>query len=184
MSNLLNNFLRGLLLLVPMAAAIYVVVYLYNFLDNLIPVVKNIPGLSFVLVVLFITMVGSFARRYNTGMINWFENIIKDIPLLNLVYSSIKDLMTSFMGEKKKFNKPVLVKVESSLYKPGFVTMYWYPFRESKTSLIVMRFLQKGLLDFHKLKNGKIISFYLGLILVGARRELRHLRFLSLVFSN
>ena len=50
-------------------------------------------------------MVGSFARRYNTGMINWFENIIKDIPLLNLVYSSIKDLMTSFMGEKKKFNK-------------------------------------------------------------------------------
>ena len=122
MSNLLNNFLRGLLLLVPMAAAIYVVVYLYNFLDNLIPIVKNIPGLSFVLVVLFITMVGSFARRYNTGMINWFENIIKDIPLLNLVYSSIKDLMTYFMGEKKKFNKPVLVKVESSLYKPGFVT--------------------------------------------------------------
>ena len=122
MSNLLNNFLRGLLLLVPMAAAIYVVVYLYNFLDNLIPVVKNIPGLSFVLVVLFITMVGSFARRYNTGMINWFENVIKDIPLLNLVYSSIKDLMTSFMGEKKKFNKPVLVKDESSLYKPGFVT--------------------------------------------------------------
>ena len=26
------------------------------------------------------------------------------------------------MGEKKKFNKPVLVKVEASLYKPGFVT--------------------------------------------------------------
>jgi len=122
MGNLLNNFLRGLLLLVPMAAAIYVVWYLYNFLDNLIPIVKNIPGLSFVLVVLLITMVGSFARRYNTGMINWFENIIKDIPLLNLVYSSIKDLMTSFMGEKKKFNKPVLVKVESNLYKPGFVT--------------------------------------------------------------
>ena len=37
MSYLLKNFLRGLLLLVPMAAAIYVVVYLYNFLDNLIP---------------------------------------------------------------------------------------------------------------------------------------------------
>ena len=114
--------MRGLLLLVPMAAAIYVVWYLYNFLDSLIPIVKNIPGLSFVLVVLLITMVGSFARRYNTGMINWFENLIKDIPLLNLVYSSIKDLMTSFMGEKKKFNKPVLVKVESSLFKPGFVT--------------------------------------------------------------
>ena len=44
MRNLLNNFLRGLLLIVPMAAAIYVVWYLYNFLDSLIPVAENIPG--------------------------------------------------------------------------------------------------------------------------------------------
>ncbi len=122
MRNLINNFLRGLLLVVPMAAAIYVVWYLYNFLDSLIPVAKNIPGLSFILVVLLITIAGSYAKRYNTGLINWFENFIKDVPLLNLIYSSIKDLMTSFMGEKKKFNKPVLVKVEASLYKPGFVT--------------------------------------------------------------
>ena len=122
MRNLINNFLRGLLLVVPMAAAIYVVWYLYNFLDSLIPVAKNIPGLSFILVVLLITIAGSYAKRYNTGLVNRFENFIKDVPLLNLIYSSIKDLMTSFMGEKKKFNKPVLVKVEASLYKPGFVT--------------------------------------------------------------
>ena len=122
MRNLINNFLRGLLLVVPMAAAIYVVWYLYNFLDSLIPVAKNIPGLSFILVVLLITIAGSYAKRYNTGLVNWFENFIKDVPLLNLIYSSIKDLMTSFMGEKKKFNKPVLVKVEASLYKQGFVT--------------------------------------------------------------
>ena len=122
MRNLINNFLRGLLLVVPMAAAIYVVWYLYNFLDSLIRVAKNIPGLSFILVVLLITIAGSYAKRYNTGLVNWFENFIKDVPLLNLIYSSIKDLMTSFMGEKKKFNKPVLVKVEASLYKPGFVT--------------------------------------------------------------
>ena len=122
MRNLINNFLRGLLLVVPMAAAIYVVWYLYNFLDSLIPVAKNIPGLSFILVVLLITIAGSYAKRYNTGLVNWFENFIKDVPLFNLIYSSIKDLMTSFMGEKKKFNKPVLVKVEASLYKPGFVT--------------------------------------------------------------
>ena len=122
MRNFINNFLRGLLLIVPMAAAIYVVYYLYNFLDNLIPIAKNIPGLSFFLVIILITIAGSYAKRYNTGLVNWFENFIKDIPLLNLIYSSIKDLMTSFVGEKKKFNKPVLVKVETNLFKPGFVT--------------------------------------------------------------
>ena len=56
MRNLLNNFLRGLLLIVPMAAAIYVVWYLYNFLDSLIPVAENIPGLSFIIVLSIITI--------------------------------------------------------------------------------------------------------------------------------
>ena len=120
MSNLINNFLRGLLLLVPIAAAIYVVVTIYKTLDSLIDF--GVPGLSFLLVVLLITITGSYAKRYNTGLLIWFENFIKDVPLLSLIYSSIKDLMTSFVGEEKKFNKPVLVKVESNLYKPGFVT--------------------------------------------------------------
>ena len=122
MRNLLNNFLRGLLLIVPMAAAIYVVWYLYNFLDSLIPIAENIPGLSFIIVLSLITIVGSFAKKYNTGLIFWFEDIVKKVPLLNLIYSSIKDLMNSFMGDKKKFNKPVIVKVDSNLFKPGFVT--------------------------------------------------------------
>ena len=120
MRNFLNNFLRGLLLLVPMAAAMYVVYYIYTMLDSLIDF--GIPGLSFVIVILLITFVGSFTRKYNTGLFIWFEDLVNKVPLLSLIYSSIKDLMNSFVGEKKKFNKPVLVKVENNLYKPGFVT--------------------------------------------------------------
>ena len=70
-----------------MAAAIYVVWYLYNFLDSLIPIAKNIPGLSFVIVIVTITIIGSFTKKYNTGLINWFEELVKKVPLLNLVYS-------------------------------------------------------------------------------------------------
>ena len=120
MRNFLNNFLRGLLLLVPMAAAMYVVYYIYTMLDSLIDF--GIPGLSFVIVILLITFVGFFTRKYNTGIFIWFEDLVNKVPLLSLIYSSIKDLMNSFVGEKKKFNKPVLVKVENNLYKPGFVT--------------------------------------------------------------
>ena len=122
MGNLLNNFLRGLLLIVPMAGAIYVVWYLYSFLDNIIPFPKGIPGLSFITVIIIITIFGSIAKKYNYGIVSWFESLIKNITLLNLIYSSIKDLMSSFMGEEKKFNKPVLVKLENEIYKPGFVT--------------------------------------------------------------
>ena len=120
MRNFLNNFLRGLLLLVPMAAAMYVVYYIYTMLDSLIDF--GIPGLSFVIVILLITFVGFFTRKYNTGLFIWFEDLVNKVPLLSLIYSSIKDLMNSFVGDKKKFNKPVLVKVENNLYKPGFVT--------------------------------------------------------------
>ena len=120
MRNFLNNFLRGLLLLVPMAAAMYVVYYIYTMLDSLIDF--GIPGLSFVIVILLITFVGFFTRKYNTGIFIWFEDLVSKVPLLSLIYSSIKDLMNSFVGDKKKFNKPVLVKVENNLYKPGFVT--------------------------------------------------------------
>ena len=120
MRNCLNNFLRGLLLLVPMAAAMYVVYYIYTMLDSLIDF--GIPGLSFVIVILLITFVGFFTRKYNTGLFIWFEDLVNKVPLLSLIYSSIKDLMNSFVGDKKKFNKPVLVKVENNLYKPGFVT--------------------------------------------------------------
>ena len=123
MSNLFNHFLRGLLLLVPMAGAIYVVWYLYDFLDNLIEIpFLNYPGVSFVAVIIFITLFGSVARRYNTGIVDLFEGLIANIPLLNLIYSSIKDLMSSFMGDEKKFNKPVLVKMDGGIYKPGFIT--------------------------------------------------------------
>ena len=120
MRNFLNNFLRGLLLLVPMAAAMYVVYYIYTMLDSLIDF--GIPGLSFGIVILLITFVGFFTRKYNTGLFIWFEDLVNKVPLLSLIYSSIKDLMNSFVGDKKKFNKPVLVKVENNLYKPGFVT--------------------------------------------------------------
>jgi uncharacterized membrane protein len=41
-----------------------------------------------------------------------------------LIYSSVKDLISAFVGEKKKFNKPVLVTInkENQLHRIGFIT--------------------------------------------------------------
>ena len=38
------------------------------------------------------------------------------------IYSSVQDLMSSLVGTKKKFDKPVLVRMNNNLLKPGFVT--------------------------------------------------------------
>jgi uncharacterized membrane protein len=46
------------------------------------------------------------------------------IPLVKLIYSAIKDLLNAFVGEKKKFNRPVLIEInkENKLYQIGFIT--------------------------------------------------------------
>jgi uncharacterized membrane protein len=52
------------------------------------------------------------------------EKIIAKVPLLGTIYTSTKDLMSAFVGDKRKFNQPVLVKVndEETLERIGFVT--------------------------------------------------------------
>jgi len=52
------------------------------------------------------------------------DKIMQSAPLVKVIYSSIKDLLSAFVGKEKKFNKPVLVKVNmiSNLEKMGFLT--------------------------------------------------------------
>jgi uncharacterized membrane protein len=53
-----------------------------------------------------------------------FEGLIERTPLLKLIYSSVKDLIEAFVGEKKSFTKPVLVTMNNNppIQRIGFVT--------------------------------------------------------------
>jgi len=55
---------------------------------------------------------------------DWFDHLVNRIPFVKLIYSSIKDLLGAFVGDKKKFDKPVLVTInkENQLYRIGFIT--------------------------------------------------------------
>lgn len=117
----LAYFFRGLLFLTPLAVTVYIIYQLFLFLDNLIPV--PIPGIGIMMVLALITFVGYLASLFFTKpLFDWFERGVFKIPFVNLVYTSIKDLMGAFVGEKKKFSSPVLVEVTDSLYRAGFVT--------------------------------------------------------------
>ena len=51
-----------------------------------------------------------------------FNKILEKVPLLKIVYSSVKDLLSAFVGKKKRFTKPVLVKMEGEVERIGFIT--------------------------------------------------------------
>lgn len=118
---LLTYFFRGILFVIPLALTIYIIILTINFLDGIIPI--PIPGLGILIMLGFITFVGYLAGLFITKpLFEIFEKWIFKIPLINIVYTSIKDLMSAFVGDKKKFNIPVIVKLSEGMSRLGFIT--------------------------------------------------------------
>jgi uncharacterized membrane protein len=122
-SRTVGFFLRGLLFVSPIFITVYAIYAIIRFFDGLIPGLY--PGVSVLLVIVGITVVGYLS--YNI-LIQWLLNLIEGIvlktPGLKFIYSSIKDLLSALVGNKKSFNQPVMVLMsrESNIYKLGFIT--------------------------------------------------------------
>lgn len=132
---LLNYIIRGLLVVLPIALSIFIVVWAVRTVDGWLNVSnilgvdpktganRDIPGLGLVLVLSIIMLAGVFVTNFVTEpMFNWFRRMMNRLPLINFIYSSIKDLTEAFVGDEKKFNHPVLVEAEGGLKKIGFLT--------------------------------------------------------------
>ncbi|WP_410222382.1 DUF502 domain-containing protein [Pedobacter sp.] len=132
---ILNYLIRGLLVVVPIALSIFIVVWAVTTVDSWLNInnilgvdpktgmSRNIPGLGLALVIALILIAGVFVTNFVTApMYNWFQRMLNRLPLINFIYSSIKDLTEAFVGDEKKFNHPVLVEVEEGLKRIGFLT--------------------------------------------------------------
>lgn len=118
---ILGYFLRGLLFVVPFTLTFYIILLAVQFLDNIIPI--DIPGLGIVFMFLIVTAVGYMTSIFITRSIfEELEKIVFKIPLVNILYTSIKDLMSAFVGDKKKFNTPIVVKLSDNMSRLGFMT--------------------------------------------------------------
>lgn len=85
----------------------------------------KIPGLGILTLVIFLMLVGFLGTTFIAKPLKvFFSKVIDRIPLLKFVYTAFNDLFSAFVGKEKKFNQPVLVKVNlnSDLEKLGFIT--------------------------------------------------------------
>lgn len=132
---LLNYLIKGLLIVLPIALSIYIVIWAVTTVDSWLNVnnilgvdpttgaSRNIPGLGLSLVITLILVAGIFVTNFVTEpMYNWFNRWMNRLPLLNFIYSSIKDLAEAFVGDEKKFNHPVLVEFQEGIKRIGFLT--------------------------------------------------------------
>ena len=112
-------FFRGLLFVVPVGATLYVVYVVVVTLDRWIGIERwtgvSIPGAGLVITVSLITLIGLlasfFATRWAFGIM---DRLFAQVPFVKLLYSSFKDLTGAFVGEEKKFDKPVVVLLPGS----------------------------------------------------------------------
>lgn len=117
----LNYFLKGLLFVAPLTITFYILMLVVQFLDSLIPL--PIPGLGILIVFGFITFIGYTASMLITQpLFDMVEEWLMTVPLVSIIYSSIKDLMSAFVGDKKKFSTPIIVKLSEGVFRLGFMT--------------------------------------------------------------
>jgi uncharacterized membrane protein len=123
MKRISQYFLQGLLVLVPVVATVYVVYIIFSKIDGIFPF--DMPGVGFLLTIALILAVGSVTSNLLANrIVNLVDRIFVRLPLIAMLYTSIRDLVNAFVGDKKSFNKPVQVIIDAAnnIRVLGFIT--------------------------------------------------------------
>jgi len=133
-------FFQGVVVLAPIGVTIWVVVSLFNWVDNFLPNLLNfifplqfaevngqipkVTGLGFVVAITLVLVVGWLSSLFFVErLMSIFDKILEKTPGVKIIYSSVKDFLEAFAGNKKKFDKPVLVCIDAEdIWRIGFIT--------------------------------------------------------------
>ena len=137
---LAQRFFQGVIVLAPIGVTIWVVVSLFNWVDNFLPNLLNfifpqqfaevngqipkVTGLGFLFAIVLVLLVGWLSSLFFVErFMSFFDKILERTPGIKIIYTSVKDFLEAFAGNKKKFDQPVLVNVDATdVWRIGFIT--------------------------------------------------------------
>ncbi len=126
MKKIVKYFLRGLLICVPILVTVFILLWAFTSLDKVFRDLLRIPipGLGILATISAIFLIGLLASNFmGKKLFGLVEKVFTKLPLVKLLYGSIKDIVEAFAGEEKKFDKPVIASLGQSGAKVmGFVT--------------------------------------------------------------
>lgn len=119
--------MQGVIIIGPFALTVWIIWYIVSSIDNLVPSVSGrFPGVIFLIVIFGTSFIGFFGNKFIIGrlIVDGVDYVLEHIPGIKFIYSSLKDVMGSFVGDKKKFNVPVWVKTNENpeIWRIGFLT--------------------------------------------------------------
>ena len=138
---LAKYFLQGLIILAPIAITIWAISGLFNYVDSILPNLVDVfaphllphnkdgqpvtpPGSGLVVVILIVMFVGYVSSSFVVSrLVDLFDKVLEKTPGIKIIYSTVKDFLEAFAGNKRKFDRSVLVAVESTdIWRVGFIT--------------------------------------------------------------
>ncbi|MHA6696605.1 DUF502 domain-containing protein [Chryseobacterium sp. A301] len=128
LSQLIQNFFQGLMIIGPFGLTVFVFWYIISSIEESVPYLSNklYPGITFLLVLISIVLIGYLGNKFVFGrlVLGRMDTVLERMPGFKHIYSPTKDLMSSFVGDKKKFTQPVWVRVNSApeIWRIGFLT--------------------------------------------------------------
>lgn len=127
MKKLINYFLKGLVIFVPIILTVVVLILTFTKLDNILNDFFGVsfPGIGILITVVLIVVIGFVASNFlGKKLFALVEKVFTGLPLVKLLYSAVKDMIEAFAGEKKSFDKPVIATLApgGAAKVVGFVT--------------------------------------------------------------
>ena len=129
----INYFFQGIILIVPISVTLYVLVNTFLYVDNILREYVTqwlgfyTMGLGILFMLIGLTVVGFLGQTIIfKPLLVIFDRLISKAPLVKIIYTSVKDLLSAFVGQKKKFSEPVLIRenANSDMEKIGFITAH------------------------------------------------------------
>jgi uncharacterized membrane protein len=131
MKRIASYFFQGLIYIAPLGITIYIIYFLFTLVDGFVQkyiqhIIKaDIPGLGIIIVIILITLLGFAGQTILARPFKLLVNrVVSRAPLIKLIYSSLRDLFSAFVGKEKKFDQPVVFTLNtvSDIQKLGFIT--------------------------------------------------------------
>ena len=131
-SKLRNNFIAGVVVLIPIGITLYLTLFIIKFSSKIIPKEINpnnylpfdIPGLEILIAVIIITLIGWLSLSFiGKKFFELFNNVLRKIPILRTIYSAIGQMTESFTKTDNKQKSVVLLEYpRKGVWAVGFAT--------------------------------------------------------------
>ena len=127
-----NNFIAGIVVLIPIGITLYLTIFFIRVTGNIIPkelnpnnyLPFNIPGVEILIALFFITLIGWLSLSFlGKKFFEIFNRILKKIPILRTIYSAIGQMTESFTKTDNKQKSVVLLEYpRKGVWAVGFAT--------------------------------------------------------------